>query len=162
METKEILENITSKETHKVWQASCEIISNGQNHDKIKPLIVYLPLIKEKTRGLNLGGAFAPNQRFIDFAIKTIEFHKTNEDCYCNLYNAKFRLTNGDIFGELQYDGFNPNKEVEKGHIEIINVIRIEDKWIDFYAAKCSNCKTVFNVEEREGHYMFWNWKKVI
>ena len=61
-----------------------------------------------------MGGMFAPNQRFIDFAVKTIEFHKEDKECSCALFAEKYKLANDVVDRELQYDCFNPNKEVEK------------------------------------------------
>jgi hypothetical protein len=160
MTSEEIIEFITSKDTHKVWKSACAIIDIGQNYEKIKPLIKYLPLIKEKTTDLKMGGGFAPNQRFIDFAIKTLEFHKDRNECPCKLYTEKYKLTNDVVDRKIQYEGFNPNNEVEKGNIKILETTRIEGKWIDFYFVECMKCKADFKVEEREGHYKFWNWKK--
>lgn len=48
MTTEEIIENITSRDTNKVGKSACEIIDIGQDHDKIVPLLKFLPLIKEK------------------------------------------------------------------------------------------------------------------
>ncbi len=163
MNIEEILRDIISRDTHKVWIASCEIIDNGHNYKKVKPLISYLPLIKEKTVGLNMGGGFAPNQRFIDFAIKIIEFYRDKKECPCSLYTEKYRMTNDIVDRELQYECFNPNKEVEKGNVKIIETKLIDkSKYVDYYYVECVKCKTRFNVQEREGHYMFWHWNKIV
>lgn len=162
MTTEEIYEYIISRDQDKVWKSACEIIDSGQNHRKIKPLVEFLPLIVERTKNLNLGGMFASNQRFVDFAIKTINFHKNEKVCYCGLYVEKYFLTNDIVKRELQYECFNPNKELEKGNIDIIDIIRIENKWIDYYKVECKKCKKRYKVEERDGHYMFWNWSLVI
>ena len=161
MKTEEIIKGITSRDSHEVWKSACQIIEVGQNHKKIEPFIEFLPLIIKKTKNLNLGGMFASNQRFVDFAIKTIEFHKNEKECYCGLYIEKYILTNDIIKRELQYECFNPRKEVEKGNINIMESIRIENKWIDYYIVECEKCKTKYKVEEREGHYMFWDWNKI-
>ncbi len=160
MTIEEILQDIISRDTHKVWGASCEIISNAHNYEKIKPLVNHLPLIKEKTINLNMGGAFAPNQRFIDFAIKIIEFYKEQKECPCSLYTEKYKLTNDVVDRELQHESFNPKKEEEKGNVRIINTVLINEKWIDYYLVECLKCQTQFKVKEREGHYMFWYWSK--
>lgn len=162
MTTEEIIQNITSRDTHKVWNSACEIINNGQNLEKINPLINYLPIIKEKTIDLKMGGAFAPNQRFIDFAIKTIEFHINRKGCSCSLYCEKFKLTNDIVDRQVQYEMFNPDNEVEKKNIVILGTEFIEEKWINYYNVECLRCKTKYKVEEREGHYKFWYWKKLI
>ena len=158
MITEKIVEYITSQDRQKVWESACAIIDSGQDHRKIEPLIKYLSLISETTINLNMGGGFAPNQRFIDFAIKTIEFHKNREGCSCKLFVEKYKLTNDIMNREIQYEGFNPKKEVEKGNVKILDTIHIEEKWVDYYLVECTKCLTKFKVEEREGHYMFWNW----
>jgi hypothetical protein len=111
MTTEEIVKYMTSRDTHKVWESACEIINAGQNRTLVAPLIRYLPEIKSCTAGLDMGGAFAPNQRFIDFAITTIEFHKDNESCPCALFIKKYKLTNDVVKREIQYEGFDPNEE---------------------------------------------------
>lgn len=162
MTTDEIIENITSRDTHKVWKSACEIINNSQDFEKIKPIISYFQFIKENTSDLKMGGTFAPNQRFIDFAITILEFHKDRKECSCSLYTKKFKLTNDIVDREIRYEMFNPNNEVEKGNIKILSVERIEEKWIDYYNVQCLKCKTQYKVDEREGHYKFWNWRKLI
>lgn len=146
MDIQNLIADISSRDTQKVWSAACEIIVMGQDPSKIKPLIPFLSLIKEKTKGLDMGGAFAPNQRFIDFAIKTIEFHRDSQECPCQLYEAH---------------GLDPNKELEKGYIQINSIHKIEDIWVDFYLATCTRCQQPFKILEREGHYMWWEWMKV-
>jgi len=135
---------ITSRDTHKVWRSACEIISLGQRRENILPLVGHLPEIIEKTKGLEMGGAFAPNQRFVDFAIRTIEFHRDSSACPCVLYTEH---------------GVDPNKEVEKGNIEITETELIDEKWVENYLAECNKCGRRFEIIERESHYRWWGWK---
>ena len=86
MTNQEIISEITSRDTHKVWNSSCKIIEIGQDTERITKLIPYLDLIKDKTKGLKMGGGFGPNQRFVDFAIRILEYYKTSTECSCNLY----------------------------------------------------------------------------
>ena len=150
MGTEEIINKITSRDERKVWESSCEIISLGQKREKILPLIEYLEEIKLKTKCLDLGGEFAPNQRFVDFAIRIIEFHKMDERCPCALFSE-----------EIKYECTNPNKEAEKGNVKIIDIAYMEDKWIDYYLVECLRCNQKFNVIEREGHYKWWEWTMI-
>jgi hypothetical protein len=159
MTKEEVIDYFTSRDEHKIRVSSCEIIHNGQNHEKIKHFIEFLPLILEKTKDLNLGGGFAPNQRFVDFAIKTIEYHKIEKECYCGLYVEKYFITNDVVKRELQYECFDPRNEHERGNIEINKTIRMEYGWIDYYEVKCKKCNKKYKVKERDGHYTFWNWK---
>ena len=161
MTTEEIINDLISRNEHKVWKSACKIIDYGINHTKVEPFIEFLPLIIKETKNLNLGGMFASNQRFVDFAIKTIEFHLEQKYCYCELYIEKYFLTNDVIKRELQYECFNPKNEIEKGNINILETIKIQNKWVDYYLVECKKCLKKYKVEEREGHYMFWDWKKI-
>ncbi len=146
MKTTEIIEHITSRDTHKVWLSACKIISLGQNQEKILPLIEHLPQIIKQTKGLKMGGIFAPNQRFIDFAIRTIEFHRDNKSCSCTLFTEH---------------GVDPHKEVEKGNIEVTETVYEQEPWVDYYLANCRKCSQKFKIIERESHYMWWAWEKI-
>jgi hypothetical protein len=148
MKTEEILENITSRDPHKVWSSSCEIISLCQDRTRIFPFIEHLPEIKKQTVGLDMGGAFAPNQRFVDFAIRVIEFHRDSSACTCNLYP--------------EHESIDPRREAEKGNIEILGVSHIEGKWVDYYSAVCKKCRQKFKITERDYHYTWWGWSKLI
>jgi hypothetical protein len=144
MNNQEIISDITSRDTHKVWRSSCEIIMIGQDSEKIKELIPYLDLIKEKTKGLDMGGGFAPNQRFVDFAIRTIEFHKSPNVCSCNLY--------------LEHS-INPEKEKENGFIEITD--KKVGHWEVDYEANCCKCGQIFNINRNDGgHFPWFKWIK--
>lgn len=46
----------------------------------------------------------ASNQRFVDFAIKTIEFRIEQKYCYCELYVEKILLTDDVMKRRLQYE----------------------------------------------------------
>ena len=146
VEMPKIIQEIISRDTHKVWSSSCHVISTGQDRNSILPLIEYLPVIREKTKNLEMGGAFAPNQRFIDFAIRTIEFHRDCETCPCCLY--------------LEH-GVDPNNEVSRGNVSIANITRIDGKWIDFYDISCTRCNQKYKVIERDSHFKWWKWSKI-
>lgn len=56
---------------------------------------------------------------------------------------------------------FNPKNERDKGNVNILETIKIEKKWIDYYVIECIKCSKKYRVAERDGHYVFWNWKKM-
>lgn len=147
MTTKEIINKMSSKDSYQIWEASCEIIALGQDRRAIKPLLELTHKIDDLTLGVALGGAFAPNSRFLDAAKKTLEFHNNSEACTCVLYGL--------------HEGMDPNKEVDKGFLKIEKIVRRENKWVDYYEALCIRCCKKFQIEEREGHYKFWTWKKI-
>lgn len=143
----EIVNKIASRDSHQIWEAACEIIALGQDREAIKPLLGLINQIDNLTNGIDLGGAFTPNSRFITGAKKTLNFHKDSDECTCNLYGILEQM--------------NPNKEVEKGYLKIHNITRIEDKWVEYYEASCTRCNQQFKIEEGESHYMWWEWKRV-
>lgn len=148
MDTAEILEKITSGDGTKVWESAGAIIALSQDREQIATLLPYASLIKERTAGLDLGGAFAPNSRFVDYALRILEFHKKNPGCTCALYADTYECN-------------NPGNEVKKGNIAITDVVRIENKWVDYYVCRCLKCGQEFNTIEREGHYTWWQWTKI-
>ena len=148
MTTDELVNSITSREISQVRNSACEIINSSQNTEIIFPLINHLNEIIEKTKNLDLGGAFAPNIRFAEYAIRIIEFHKNNTNCSCELYLDKYECN-------------DPKKETEKGNIKIENTVKIDNNWIDYYLSKCSKCGQEFKIFEREYHYTWWEWHKI-
>lgn len=147
MTTQKIIDEMTSKDSHQIWRSSCEIVDLGQEKSAILLLIPYIKQFESETKGIKLGGAFAPNQRFLEAAIKTLKFHRDSTDCSCQLFGI--------------HDCMDPNRQVDKEYLRITKIERIENKWIDFYEAQCNRCNQKFKIIEREGHYMWWSWEKI-
>ena len=145
MDTDKIVEDLTSREVEGVRKSGWYIISNSQKEEIIKPLVPYLGDIYSQTRGLKLGGVFASNTRFAEFSIKIIEHYSKNESCSCTLFP--------DI-------GLDLNPEEGSNNVEILETVRIENKWIDFYGVKCRKCGQKYKVFVRDGHWIFYEWKK--
>ncbi len=103
--------------------------------------------INDLSKGVDLGGAFASNSRFLSGAIKTLAFHSNSDACTCALFGL--------------HDCMNPYNEVAKGFLKIDNIVRIEDNWVDYYKASCMRCSQKFKIEEQEGHYMGWKWESL-
>ena len=66
MDALKVIEELKSKDSHKIWKASNEIIRYSQSYKDIEPLIGHLSAIKEGTKDVELGGGLAPNNRFLD------------------------------------------------------------------------------------------------
>ena len=148
MTIEQIISDFISKDISRIKTAACEIISFSQDKEKILELKNYRQLINDKTTELEMGGAFAPNKRFVDYALKIIDFHITNKECSCALYS------------NFKYECNNPNVEAEKRNITIDNIIKI-DNWVDYYESTCIKCEQKFKTFERDGHYMWWEWIKI-
>lgn len=146
MSTEEIVRDITSRDPSRVWSSACQIADLCQIRERILPLIPYLSEIQTKTVGLELGGAFAPNQRFINFAIKTLQFYRDGDECPCNLYR--------------ELDSFDPAAEKEKGNITILDLVSEDGRYVDYYSVRCNKCRQVYKIIERDYHYTWWGWTK--
>ncbi|MBL3657441.1 hypothetical protein [Fulvivirga sediminis] len=146
METSQIIADLTSQEAEGVRRGGWFVITNSQNERIIKPLIPYLPVIASKAQGLKLGGGFAPNSRFGEYAIKVIEHYSKNNGCSCSLFPTI---------------GLDLNPEKEYNNIAVLKTVKIEDKWIDYYLVNCNKCGQLFKVFERMGHWVFYEWKRL-
>jgi len=151
MEFEDVISDLLSRDTHKVWIASNEIIKRSQDYGFIKPFIKKLRVIEKKTKNLDMGGAIAPNKRFVDKTIQIIKFYKKQLGCPCELYH-----TNETSF---VYDGFDPRKENEKSNIRILT--EIKGDWMFDYTVECLKCGQHYEVMERNGHNTWWKWKKI-
>ncbi len=141
--TKELIDDMLSKDPKRIWCASCEIISLGQNHDRIMELVPYLSQIKSKTNNVELGGLIHPNSRFLKQAIETIEWHMKEKSCPCCL------------LGESS----NPIQLEADEYITITDTVYInKSNYVDYYLVRCNRCETKYKVEEREYHSTWWNW----
>ena len=139
-----LLEDITSNDAHRIWSSSCAI-RNLRDIEELNTLASHLEEIKQKTKGVSLGGALRANSTHLDFAIRKLEFIKTSNECLCRLY--------------LLDDLYDPSREHEAGNIRITAIYRIESKWVDYYECECVLCGQRFRAEEREYHYTWWTWR---
>ncbi|MGX8852189.1 hypothetical protein [Amedibacillus sp. YH-ame10] len=141
--TEEIIKDIVSRDTTRVWGASCEICSWSQNHNKIIQLIPYYEQIISSSRGLNLGGALAPNSRFLKKAIEIIYFHMGDNGCPCCLLS----------------EDSNPLQLIEDGYFALDDTYYIGDSsCVDSYDIHCKACGSMYQVAPREYHYIWWEW----
>jgi hypothetical protein len=145
--TKEILDDIFSEDSHRIWKASCEIVSLSQDRNRMIEFVPHLNKIKRKTKNVDLGGAFAPNNRFLNKAINAIEFHKRSEgSCSCCLLG----------------EDSNPKDEEINENMVILEKYYMEgSNYIDYYIVECKLCGKKYRVEEREYHYTWWKWVSV-
>ena len=65
MNIKRIALDMTSKDVDRIRKSGVEIIKNSQNETQIEKLFPYRDDIYESTKNLDLGGAFATNNRFL-------------------------------------------------------------------------------------------------
>lgn len=144
--TNELIDDMLSEDAHRIWSASCAIISLGQCHEGIIELVSYLDQMKLKTKNIELGGSIHSNRRFLMKAFAVIEWHANGSGCPCCLLD----------------ENSNPNHLEEDGYITITDTVCVNNSnYIDYYLAKCNNCQAHYKVEEREYHSLWWNWIKL-
>ena len=141
-----LLQDITSGNAQRIWSSACAI-NQLRDAKALDPLAAALPEIREKTRGVALGGAFFPNEVHLNVALHRLDYHRRRAGCLCRLYPE-----------HLFYE---PAKEAANGHVSIEGVTYIDGKWVEAYACTCRTCGTRFRVEEGESHYLWWSWKIV-
>lgn len=141
--TQIIVQDMLSRDSHKIWSASCKICSLSQNHDRIMELVPYKEQMISATSNIELGGAVAPNSRFLQKAFKIIYFHKDNMGCPCLLLG----------------EDANPIHCVEDGYFTLKDTVHGKDSnYVDYYILYCKRCGRLYQVDEREYHYIWWNW----
>lgn len=144
----EIVENMLSKDSTKVWKASSEMIHSCRNKEVIDPLIPYLSQMKAATKNLEIGGKLLSNQRIVHFAFQIIDFYKNSHQCSCHLYP----MSGEDTF-------FNPKKEEEKGNVKIIEIVKDKnDQFVEYYIVECTTCHQRYKIIEGMYHYVWWKW----
>jgi hypothetical protein len=139
-----VFEDITSKDPHRIWLSS-GAIRESRDMEELKYLASHLEEIKEKTKGVDLGGMVRLNSTHVDFAIRKLEWITTSTECLCRLY--------------LLDDMYDPERESKSENIRITRVAQPEGTWVDYYECKCTLCGQRFRVEEREYHYTWWAWR---
>lgn len=150
MDIKRIVQDMTSKDVDRIRKSGVEIIKNSQNETQIEKLFPYRDDIYESTKNLDLGGAFATNNRFYKFPIEIIDYHfalnsqhEKSQRCTCELYLKS-------------YHDYDPNEEAHNDSMSLL-AKGIGD-YTFVYGMKCEKCGKRFNVSERHYHYVWYKW----
>lgn len=137
--TQEILNDILSRDSHKIWAASCEIASLSQNHEKVMELVPYKQQIIDGTEGIDLGGFFCSNKTHLKRALMVLEFHEQKLFCPCHL------------LGEFD----NPDDLVQDDYFTLVSAEEYS------YTVRCNQCGTNYKVDLREYHFIWWEWTPI-
>ncbi|WP_221089334.1 hypothetical protein [Deinococcus aquaedulcis] len=135
-----LLAELTSRDHHRVWAASHAVIRLPAASRL--PLVPHLAAIQQATEDLDLGGAFYPNNDHLRQALRAVEAARDGL-CACALYP-------GYLF-------YNPKKEQESGAVTILS--SSPPDWNMTYSCQCRACGAVYDVEQGEYHYTWWDWK---
>ena len=144
-----ILEDLLSQDSERIWYASCEIIHLGQERTRILPFVPHLAEIRQAAEYIALGGGLAPNRRFVDLALQTIQFHRDSEACPCCLYP----LPQGDCI-------FDPREEAERGYVCILDCTA-DEHYTGDCLVQCTRCGKLFQITQEWGHFVWWRWTPV-
>ena len=137
-----LLEDITSRDPHRIWSSSWGIVKLRDAFE-LDVLAAHLNEIKRETRNIELGGALASNNAVLEFALTKLEYVQNKSGCLCALY--------------LRFDRFNPKEEQTAGNIRIVSVTGGET-WSPTYICQCALCGRTFSVDEAEYHFTWWKW----
>ena len=146
--TKELIADMLSGDSHKLWHASCEIRSLSQNHGRMMEISRYKCRLKFTARRILSGWPPNSPQRLCLLKIfESIDFHRKNKDCPCCLLG--------------QQD--NPHHVVEDGYFDLLRTIPYSSKCNinDYYILRCKRCGATYKVFEREYHFLWWDWKRI-
>lgn len=136
------LEDLLSKDSHRIWQASWEIIAS-RDTELLEQLRAALPQIRQATANIDLGGLITPNRATLKHALAKVRSYRSWK-CWCDDYP---RL--------LQFD---PNREQQREHVRIVN----EDLtyWPGSYVTARTICGQRFEVAGGEHHSVWWKWTR--
>ena len=139
----EILNGLTSRDSHKIWSASCEIASL-RDRERLKNIANHIDEIQLLTEGVDLGGMIRSNSSHLNFAINKLKFVLAGDACLCHLYPKR--------------DFYDPDKEQESGNVQIDHKEALEGGWYEYCLVSCLECGNKFKVEEKDYHFSYWVW----
>jgi hypothetical protein len=136
-----VLVELTSRDVQRIWSASHDV-AKSHDQDVLTALAQNIAEIVVATDGIDLGGALRPNRATLDFVIRKLRHFAMSDSCLCTLYP--------------HYDLFNPADEAQAGHVAIISEETIP--YASVYTCRCGKCGATYTAEERDYHYMWWQW----
>lgn len=134
-----LLQELLSRDTHRVWAATHAVIRLPLHERQF--LVPQLAAIRRATQDLDLGGGLYPNGDHLRQAIRTVEAARDGH-CSCTLYPG--------------YPFSDPNREQAAGAVEIL--ASSAPDWFMTYTCRCRACGSLYDVEQGESHYTWWNW----
>jgi len=135
-----LLEDFLSGDGSRVMHATWQVI-HSRDPAELDPLVTALPRIRTATERLDLGGMIYSNNGHLDHAMAKLDQYRRGE-CWCAAYP-----------GILTHD---PRKEETAGHIAVLSTS--EPGWSMSYVSQCTVCERIFDVEQGDHHFTWWNW----
>jgi hypothetical protein len=139
-----VLDDLMSGDRQRIWSASWEIL-RSRDENLLLDLARRLPDIERATRDVELGGMFRSNRGTLEVAFQKLRFYGDgNGGCPCSLYSS--------------IDAYDPTREAAAGHVVVHSLTPAPDR--PCYACECTRCGARYNVQEGEGHYVWWEWHR--
>lgn len=135
-----LLDDFLSHDRSRVMHAVWETI-HSRDPETLDPLVAALPQLTREATKLDLGGMVYSNNANLDHALVKLGQYRDGK-CWCAVYP-----------GLLTHD---PRKEETKGHIRIVSTS--EPGWSMTYLCECTVCGQVFDIEQGDHHFTWWNW----
>ena len=140
METSCIVEKFESRDPHKIWEATWEIL-RCNDLDKLSELKAYIPVFSEILAKVEMGGAIRSNAEDTKLSLKYIE-QRCQGSCRCYLYSGQ--------------NMFNPEKEAELSFVEIVTSQVMKELYEHHFVVTCCECSKKFKVREVHGWHVPW------
>jgi hypothetical protein len=136
------LADLLSRDGSRIWRAAGAVMAS-RDREKLRALAAERAAIQAAVEGVGLGGALRPNATHLSFALDKLVF-SLGGACFCELY--------------LTYDMFYPDREEERGHVEVISD-EMGD-WTTVTVVRCTDCGQEYRVtQEFGGHYVTARWE---
>lgn len=135
-----LLDDFLSQDPGRILQATWETIGS-RDSAVLDPLVAALPRIRYAADHVELGGVVRSNHSNFAHAVAKLENYRART-CWCANYP-----------GLLAY---NPEKQAGAGHITILSTS--EPGWSMTYVCQCTVCGQVFDVEQGDHHFLWWEW----
>ena len=136
-----LLADLLSRDPLRVWSSTCAVI-HLDDPAALSELARQLPQIERGTADLDLGGALFPNSEHVRQALRVLRAQR-DKRCPCSVYP-----------GYLFYD---PEKAAQTGRISILS--QTPPDWNMTYRCRCAVCGTLYDVEQGESHFTWWQWQ---
>ncbi|WP_311257158.1 hypothetical protein [Microbacterium sp. WCS2018Hpa-9] len=135
-----LLDDFLSHDRSRVMHAVWETI-HSRDPETLDPLVAALPQLTREATRLDLGGVVYSNNANLEHALVKLAQYRDGK-CWCAVYP-----------GLLTHD---PRKEETHGRIRILSTS--EPGWSMTYVGECTVCGQVFDIEQGDHHFTWWNW----
>ncbi len=140
-----LVDEFVSGDPRRVIAALWEVMAT-RDPDVLTPLATALPELERATAGLDLGGALVSNEANLERAFARIALFASGT-CLCTAYPSH-------LF-------FDPEKEAHREHVRIVGTVPNERQWEPDRICECIDCGRLYQVEQGESHYTWWQWTQL-